>query len=372
MIASKTQKITTELIKIINDWNEYSKEIYGYSKNEAENFLKRLQTGIYNSVLKTQYWFAPPPQLDKLIKIEVAKKSIKSLTNITEENYIVYSYIQEIKDHLEFIYYWNKAYHLDYKTKEKNFNQPPASTTEQEQFDTLYKIVLNTNYTWYDAKNISKSLKEINIKENKDFPHNIKEISKIFNNKPTPLHKNYNDKIKYSTNILNLNKIVHNLLEQLTKNNINEFLKNKKESIYEEYIRQQIINCKISNIKEIKVMLQSLLTEKKCMDLSELDITQPLLTTLRKHYTYIYKHTTELEFLEETTEILEKMKMHYKKDENKIYKITLIYNAILISNGIIPIILSPEILKLKEKELIKTILEETINQTKLFNQENKG
>lgn len=365
MIAAKKQKLITELLSIINNWNEYSKEIYGYSKKDAENFLKRIQTGIYSSVLKNTYWFMQTPLVDTLIKIEVEKKNLKSLTNITEENFIVYSCIQEIKEHLDFIYYWDKAYKINYQTKENNYNQPPATLKEQEQFELLYKDILNKNYTWYEAKNIVKELKDLNIKENKNFPHNIKEIRKIFTSKYEPQYTKYIDQIKYSTNILELNKVVTTLLNNLNKNNLDEFIETKKKNIYEEYIRQQFINLKITKLKDAKALLKTLITEKKCIDLSELDIPQPELTPIRKQYNFIYKYTTELEFLEESVEILEKLKEIYQ--ENELYKIILIYNSILISNGIIPIILTKKILKTKDKELKLKILEETIEQTKKFN-----
>ena len=76
MIAIHRQKMINELIQKINSWNEYSEKIYGYSKYDAENFLKRLQVGIYNAILKNIYWFSTIPSLDTLIQIEVNKKKI--------------------------------------------------------------------------------------------------------------------------------------------------------------------------------------------------------------------------------------------------------------------------------------------------------
>lgn len=369
MIAIQKQKMINDLIQRINTWNEYSEKIYGYSKQDAENFLKRLQVGVYNSILKNSYWFANIPDTSTLIKIEIAKKNINSFTNITEENYLVYSTIHNIKEHLEYIYYWNKAYKTSYHTKLNNYEQTPATFKEQEAYDNLYNYVLTKNYTWQEARDIVKNIQKLNIEENQDFPHNVKEIEKIFTPTLNQHFKKYPDKVKYSTNILNLNKVTNELLNKLTITTLPDFIKNKRTCPYEEYIRQLLINTKVIDIDKVKYLLNSLLTPKKVVDLSELDIPQPYLTTIRKHYSFIFKYAAELEYLEESVEILNTLVTIYKDDDEKLYKLTLINNAILISYGIIPIPLTNELL---EEDNLQTIITKTINQTKYFNTQNKG
>ena len=366
MIEIHKQKMINELIQQLNSWNEYSNKIYGYSKHDAETFLKRLQVGIYNSVLKNSYWFSTPPTLDTLIQIESYKKSINSLTNISEENYIVYSAIHEIKEHIDYLYYWYKSYKTPYYTKENRFEQTPISYEENNNFMKLYDKVLKSNYSWHESKHLVTNLKNLNIKENKDFPHNIKEIEKIFNTSPALLFKRYEkEKVKYSSNILKLNKTISNLQNSLTQDNLDSFIDKKRKDKYEEYIRVILNNSKVTNINETNELLNSLLTEKKLIDITDSSVPQPYLTNLRKHYSFIYTHTNEIEFLEESTEILNNLYNIYKADSNFIYKLTQIYNKLLISYGIIPI---PLTTKLLEKENnTKLVIDKTINLAEYLN-----
>ena len=57
----------------------------------------------------------------------------------------------------------------------------------------------------------------------------------------------------------------------------------------------------------------------------------------------------------------------YKDKENKLYEITLSYNMILISFGIIPIPLTEKIINLNKPELRKLIISKTIKQAHQLN-----
>ena len=259
MIEIYKQKMTNELIQKINSWTPYSEKIYGYSKESAKTFLKRLQVGIYNSILKNSYWFSNIPTLDSLIKIEADKRQINSFTNISEENYIVYSTIHELKEHIDFLYYWNKSYKTPYYTKINRFKQTPLSYEESDKFTKLYNSALNKNYNWHEAKHIIENIKSLNIKENEKFPHNIKEIEKIFNSSPNSLFKKYEkEKVKYSSNILKLNKTVNNILNNFTEENLKTFISKKRKDKYEEYIRVIFHNTKKTDLSQIKEILHSL------------------------------------------------------------------------------------------------------------------
>ena len=91
MIAIHKQKMINELIQILNSWNEYSEQIYGFTKKDAKIFLQRLQVGVYNSILKSSYWFAQLPNASTLIKIE--KEFIKLFLSQKE--------IEEINEEIE-------------------------------------------------------------------------------------------------------------------------------------------------------------------------------------------------------------------------------------------------------------------------------
>lgn len=359
MIAIHKQKMINELIQLINSWNEYSEQIYGFSKQDAKTFLKRLQVGIYNSILKSSYWFASPPDASTLIKIEKEKNKLLSYSNITEENYLVYSIIQEIKEYIDYLTNWQKVYKKPYITINGD-QQSPLTFKELAAFSDLYTEVLHKNYTWQEARFIYEEVEKLNIKENKDFPHIIDELEAIFNTHLNPEYKKYKQEIKYSSNILKLNKVTNELLNYLNEENLHEFLEQEKLCPYEEYIRKMIIHTKPRNMKEVTNLLNSLLTPKKLLELSSKKIPQPYLTTIRKHYNFIFTYSNDLEFLEESTKILKTIIDINKDKENALYEITLIYNMILISFGIVPIPLSKIIIELKEREFKKIIISETI------------
>lgn len=360
MIAIHKQKMINELIQILNSWNEYSEQIYGFTKTDAKIFLKRLQVGVYNSILKSSYWFAQLPNASTLIKIEKEKNKLQSYSNITEENYLVYSIIQEIREYIDYLSNWQKVYQKPYTTA-NGYNQSPLTFKELAEFSDLYSEVLHKNYTWQEARYIYEQTESLNIKENKDFPHIIDELEAIFNPHLNPEYKKYKQEVKYSSNILKLNKIVKELLNYLTENNLHAFLEHEKLCPYEEYIRKMIIHTKPRNMKEVNNLLNSLLTPKELLELSSKKIPQPYLTTIRKHYNFIFKYSNDLEFLDESTKILKTIIDINKDQENALYEITLTYNMILISFGIIPTLLTSKIIKLENPELKKHIISKTIH-----------
>lgn len=366
MIAIHKQKMINELIQILNSWNEYSEQIYGFTKKDAKIFLQRLQVGVYNSILKSSYWFATLPTTSTLVKIEKEKNKLQSYTNITEENYLVYSIIQEIKEYIDYLSNWQKVYKKPYITINGD-KQEPLTFKELANFSELYSNVLHKNYTWQEARYINEEIENLNIKENKNFPHIIDELEKIFNTHLNPEYKKYKQEIKYSSNILELNKTVNYLLNYLTEKNFHKYLETSKTNLYEEYIREMILQVRPQNMKEVKELLTTLITPKKLLELSSKKIPQPYLTQIRKHYNYIFTYSNDLEFLEESTEILEELIKIYKDKENKLYEITLSYNMILISFGIIPIPLTEKIINLNKPELRKLIISKTIKQAHQLN-----
>lgn len=360
MIKIIKQTMINNLLNKINTWSEYSNKIYGYTKQDAETFLKRLQVGIYDAILKNIYWFKNTPTVDTLLLIELDKRKINSYTNITEENYIVYSIAHEIKEHLNYIYDWNKAYNSYYQTKKNLHIQKPLSKKEYINFLEQYENILKRNFTWKEARAITNSFNDINIYENNNLSQTIFNIEKMFSPVIDNYYKTSVENVKYSTNILTLNRITNDLLNKLTENNIESFLEKKKTSIYEEYIRQILTNTEVKNIDQVKYLLNTLLAPKKIIDLDKYIKTSNL-NRIKKHYSYIFNYTTELEYLEESVEILIELSAN-----ESLYNLTIINNLILLSYGIIPIPLTKEMFALNKKELTKTIMVKTILQSKNF------
>ena len=112
------RKLIEETTKRINDWSEYDDMLYDYNKTDAINFLKRLSVGIYDNVIKNTYWFGYKITANKLISWDKARKKNKSLSNITEENYLVFAEMHALMTHVNRINKYPKTYNRYYQTSE--------------------------------------------------------------------------------------------------------------------------------------------------------------------------------------------------------------------------------------------------------------
>ena len=116
------RKLIEETTKRINDWSEYDDMLYDYNKTDAINFLKRLSVGIYDNVIKNTYWFGYKITANKLISWDKARKKNKSLSNITEENYLVFAEMHALIPIRNLDIDWNKVSVYIYRIKKSNKN----------------------------------------------------------------------------------------------------------------------------------------------------------------------------------------------------------------------------------------------------------
>lgn len=365
MIETK-QIMLEELNQKINTWNNYSETMYGYSKTDAQNFLKRFQIGVYDTILKETFWFQTQVNIDTLINWEKDRKLSSVFTNITEENYIVYSTLLEIKDHINKLVTWKQIYNTNYHTKINNFPQPPLSDQTITQFNLLYKKILNKNYTWRQANEIINNFQKINITENKDFSTNLITIlESLYNPQPIIYYPNYFRKNIQLLDITSLDKKVKELVHS-SDQEIQHYLTTSPKNYPDNYIIKSIKNLESSNIDNIKELLNSLIVPKKINNLSDYLTILPSkdITNIQKYYNFIYKNTTELEYIEEASKILDKLIKALPTTEENIQSLIIIFNVILISKKIVPPILTKKILKLDYEERIKSILQTTINPDK--------
>ena len=127
-----------------------------------------------------------------------------------------------------------------------------------------------------------------------------------------------------------------------------------------------LLSAQSRNLNKINKFFKSLITQNNTKNLNQLlkDLPKKEQTAIQKHYNFIYQNTTELEYIEETVNILNHLIKLIPKSKEKHFTLILIFNTILSSKKIVPPILSKEILKLENEELLKTILIETINLSK--------
>lgn len=243
MIYVSKKDMINELEQKIKNWDEYSEEMYGYTIEDANDFLKRFRIGIYDCGLNGVLWFGPKVNVDLLVSWDAdRRKNKRTFSNISEENLIVYSVTYEIKSHLARLELHPKAYGDNYVTPINHNIQSPVTQEELSKYQELFKKVLITNYNWREAREIRKSFKIYNIYENKNFPHDIDSIIKVFN---PEIKKHFPDffpgKCLFET--IEVEKLAIKLLNnEYNKENISKFLAKANGNNIEEYVRRQILS----------------------------------------------------------------------------------------------------------------------------------
>ena len=236
------RKLIEETTQRINNWSEYDDMLYDYNKTDAINFLKRLSVGIYDNVIKNTYWFGYKITIDKLISWDKARKKNKSLSNITEENYLVFAEIHALMTHVKRINKYPKTYNRYYQTSESWHEQTPTTKKEQQALEQLYKSVLSQNYTWREAREISAKVSKLNIYENYKFPHIIEEIKEAFAKKAKVHFPEFSDKGTCYFDTVEVQKEALTLAKSINEDNLEElFSKDSKDHI-EEYLRRMVLS----------------------------------------------------------------------------------------------------------------------------------
>lgn len=242
MIQVSKQDMINELKENLDNWNEYSEKAYNYSKEDAEDFLKRFQIGIYDCGLNGILWFGPKVNVDLLVAWDAdRRKNKRTFSNISEENLIVYSVVLEIKNHLSKLELFPKAYKENYISPINQTIQTPATEEELAKYQSLFTKVLTTNYTWREARDIKKQFKNFNMYENPDFPHKPEKIIKCFSPEIIKHFPNFFPG-KCVFDIMPIEKNINILLENFNEKNIINYLSEENKTHYDAYIKRQILS----------------------------------------------------------------------------------------------------------------------------------
>ncbi len=243
MIQVSKKEMIEEVKQKIDNWNEYSDDMYGYTLNDAKDFLKRFRIGVYDCGLNGILWFGPKVNSDLLVCWDADRRSNKNtFSNISEENLIVYSITLEIKNHLNQLKMEPIAYGRNYHSPKNGNEQTPPTNEEMLKYEKLFKTVLTTNYTWREAREIRKSYKMYNIYENENFPHEPDLITSFF--KPE-IKKHFPSFYpgKCITQTIQVEKLAKSLLEKnFSKEKIMNFLSEKSKNNIDEYVKRQILS----------------------------------------------------------------------------------------------------------------------------------
>lgn len=274
MIYVQKKEMIDELKQKIDSWNNYSEITYGYSIDDAKEFLKRFRIGIYDSGIKGIFWFGPRVDVDLLVCWDAdRRRGGNTFSNITEENLIAYTALRTIKDHITKIELFPIAY-KEYNKTSLGENQTPMTPEEKEQFEQLYNNILTTNYNWRQAREIQKNFKTLNIYENKNFPHNISEIHECFTPTIKTIFPEFFDRGRCYFETIEFERKATQLADELSNEKLLTIFKTPSQSYIEEYLRHTILSQ-----FNLKKLLQKAPQEEKYMLTDELSKSTTLSET---------------------------------------------------------------------------------------------
>ena len=255
----KLYSITCELMeyRVFNNKYDFKSDI---TPDDIEYTIKKLLSGNYN--------FLAVPYLeldhDTLVSWNKDLFNFNITSKQTIADYLVYScfnFIAKQVDYLDVNDY--------YLLREQGLKQSKATNVEKEALENLRANILKRNYSWQEAQEVKRRIKNLDIANSFSFPHNIDEIKSCFNINLMTLHDQIDEDIKLSTDTTDLRECVKKYVEVLQRKKLRidadvmrPLFKTKSESYIDEYIRRMILSIiSLSDIEVDKKELPSIQTE---------------------------------------------------------------------------------------------------------------
>lgn len=255
----KLYSITCELMEygVFNNKYDFKSDI---TPDDIEYTIKKLLSGNYN--------FLAVPYLeldhDTLVSWNKDLFNFNITSKQTIADYLVYScfnFIAKQVDYLDVNDY--------YLLREQGLKQSKATNVEKEALENLRANILKRNYSWQEAQEVKRRIKNLDIANSFSFPHNIDEIKSCFNINLMTLHDQIDEDIKLSTDTTDMRECVKKYVEVLQRKKLRIdadvmqlLFKMKPESYIDEYIRRMILSIiSLSDIEVDKKELPSIQTE---------------------------------------------------------------------------------------------------------------
>lgn len=255
----KLYSITCELMEygVFNNKYDFKSDI---TPDDIKYTIKKLLSGNYN--------FLAVPYLeldhDTLVSWNKDLFNFNITSKQTIADYLVYScfnFIAKQVDYLDVNDY--------YLLREQGLKQSKATNVEKEALENLRANILKRNYSWQEAQEVKRRIKNLDITNSFSFPHNIDEIESCFNINLMTLHDQIDEDIKLSTDTTDMRECVKKYVEVLQRKKLRIdadvmqlLFKMKPESYIDEYIRRMILSIiSLSDIEVDKKELPSIQTE---------------------------------------------------------------------------------------------------------------
>ncbi len=222
----------------INEKNLITRRI---KLNSYKPFLKRINSGLYDDVLSEKdFYFWETLNFENFFAWDYDRQHNNATTKVNLCNYVVYSIYTKIMSDINFISNWKKIYGTNFKSPHSYIEQTPATSHELEQIKKILPKILNTNYDWKEAREVSRAYNKLNTLDNENFPHNIDEIAGCFVPVKHVVFDQYNN---FNSNY-DIKEIVikaEEMFNSLTPKNFYEVLFTGNDKITQ-YLRKMIIS----------------------------------------------------------------------------------------------------------------------------------
>lgn len=230
---------TCELMEygVFNNTHDFKSDV---TSEDIKDTIRKLLLGYYN--------FLAVPYLeldhDTLISWNKDLLNFNITSKKTIADYVAYSCFNVLAKQIDYLDI-NDYYLL----REKGLKQSKATPLEKEAFDCLRANVLKRNYSWQEAQEVKRRIKNLDITNSFSFPHNIDEIESCFNINLMTLHDQIDEDINLSTDTSELREYVKKYVEALQRRKLHidervmqSIFTSQPESHMDEYIRRMILS----------------------------------------------------------------------------------------------------------------------------------
>ena len=236
----ESPRMHPEFKKIIN---EIVEQIFAYSyfgKAKEEDFrmlYKKIISGELNDLMEKKYWFGCNVTSFTLADIVGYAREYGVDVHLTRENYVVLARFIQMLDRLRYLNNSGEIY-----IHENGHTQTKATEEEKKKIDDIARDVFRRDYTWREAREISKSISDMDFYTDYMFPHDIDKIKKALSVKPKTLFDKVETNLDLKSDIGKLKEEATRLVEKLlARGNIRVLFDEEVKSPEDAYLRRMVL-----------------------------------------------------------------------------------------------------------------------------------
>ena len=233
LMHPRFKEIVNDLVRTIFDYSKISKA----TKEDFKTVYKRIISGELNELMEKTYWFGSNVNSYDLADIISYAREYDIDLNLTRENYIVWEKLVGLLKHVDYLDKHGEMY-----IHENGHTQTKATEEERQAIDDIAVDVFKRDFTWREARELSRAISNMDYYTDYMFPHDIDKIKRTLNVKPRTLFDKVETDMDLKSNISKLNEEATNLVEKLlSRGDIRVLFENPVASPDDAYLRRMIL-----------------------------------------------------------------------------------------------------------------------------------